>query len=270
MAEWYGEGAPNPHRFLLKRVVAVSGRFSGYAHARMLSRITALVVLAATFAVAAIAHAAHVPIAFYLFENQADVDAFQKVRGAKCDKKWFQNDAMSIAVGPGTNTCAFRTNVIADSSDTAPDQQLSADGALVKSVPLKLQKKAYVGVGVRSSESSGYELRVRPVARKWQVFRDPKGVGEGPSLVASGSGKFIRPGLAKSNNLLLQAFDYGGATTQLLASVNGRSVYSANDTGNSQPDGRQTTLTVGVKGTGAGTGVAGVFDNVYVRIPNPF
>jgi len=36
-------------------------------------------------------------------------------------------------------------------------------------------KKAYAGVAVRSSENASYELRVRPVARKWQLFRDPKG-----------------------------------------------------------------------------------------------
>ena len=251
-------------------VVAISGRLDGYPHARMRTKITALTVLAAALAAAALAQAAPVPVAQYLYDNRADVDAFQKARGAKCTKKWFQNAAMSIAVGPGTNACAFRTNVVGDSSDVSPDQQLSADTALTKSVPENLQKKAYVGVAVRASDNASYELRVRPVARKWQFFRDPKGAGAGPTLVASGTGKFIRAGLAKANNLLLRAFDYGGANTVLLATVNGKQVYSATDSGGSQPDGRQTTLTSGVKGTGAGTGVVGVFDNVYVRVPNPF
>lgn len=236
----------------------------------MRTKLTALTVLAAVLATAAFAQAAPVPVSQYLFENRADVSAFQKTRGAKCTKKWFQNAAMSIAVGPGTNNCVFRTNVVADSSDASPDQQLSADTLLVKSIPRKLQKKAFVGVAVRSSENASYELRVRGVARKWQFFRDPKGAGTGPALVASGSGKFIRPGLGKINNLSLRAFDYGGANTVLLATVNGKTVYSATDSGDGQPDGRQSTLTAGVKGTGAGTGVTGVFDNVYVRVPNPF
>jgi hypothetical protein len=236
----------------------------------MRTKITALIVLAAALAAGTLAHAAPVPVSAYLFENRADVDAFQKTRGAKCTKKWFQNVALSVAVGPGTNTCAFRTNVVGDSGDTSPDQQLSSDTSLTKSVPAKLQKKAFVGVAVRASDNASYELRVRPVARRWQFFRDPKGAGAGPTLVASGSGKFIRQGLAKGNNLLLRAFDYGGANTVLLATVNGKRVYSATDTGSSQPDGRQSTLTTGVKGTGAGTGVVGVFDNVYVRVPNPF
>lgn len=236
----------------------------------MRTKITALTVLAASLAVVGVAKAAPVPIGAYLFENRADVDAFQKTRGAKCTKKWYRNAAISITVGPGTNSCAFRTNVVADSSDTSPDQQLSADTALPKSVPVKLQKKAYVGVAVRASENAGYELRVRSVARRWQFFRDPKGAGTGPTLVASGTGKFIRTKLGKGNNLSLRAFDYGGANTQLIAAVNGKRVYAATDSGASQPDGRQSTLTAGVKGTGAGTGVSGIFDNVYVRVPNPF
>jgi hypothetical protein len=236
----------------------------------MRTKITALIVLAAALAAGTLAHAAPVPVSAYLFENRADVDAFQKARGAKCAKKWYRNVALSVAVGPGTNACAFRTNVVGDSGDTSPDQQLSADAALLKSVPLKLQKKAFVGVAVRASDNASYELRVRSVARKWQFFRDPKGAGAGPTLVASGSGKFIRPGLGKGNNLSLRAFDYGGPNTQLLALVNGKKVYATTDTGNAQPDGRQSTLTAGVKGTGAGTGVIGVFDNVYVRVPNPF
>jgi hypothetical protein len=236
----------------------------------MRTKLTALVVLAASLAAGALAHAAPVPVAVYAFQSRADVDAFQKTRGAKCTKKWFQNAAISVAVGPGTNNCVFRTSVVADSSDTAPDQQVSADTLLVKSIPKKLQKKAYAGVVVRSSENSSYELRVRPVARTWQLFRDPKGGGEGPSLLASGKGKFIRPGLGKVNNLSLRAFDFGGANTQVVATVNGKTVYSAFDSGNGQPDGRQTAIVSGVKGTAAGTGVTGVFDNVYVRVPNPF
>jgi hypothetical protein len=56
----------------------------------------------------------------------------------------------------------------------------------------------------------------------------------------------------------------------VVASVNGRNVVSSTDSGTDQPNGRQTTVNVGVKGSGAGTGVLGVFDNVTVQVPNPF
>jgi len=52
--------------------------------------------------------------------------------------------------------------------------------------------------------------------------------------------------------------------------VNGHSVVSTTDAAADQPDGRQTTLTTGIKGSGVGTGVLGVFDNVSVQVPNPF
>src|SRR5688572_3815784 len=95
-----GRGVANPHQISLARVVAVSGGLSGYSHARMRTRITSLIVLAATLSVAALAHAAPVPVAVYAFQSQADVAAFQKTRGAKCTKKWFRNEALALSVGP--------------------------------------------------------------------------------------------------------------------------------------------------------------------------
>jgi hypothetical protein len=54
------------------------------------------------------------------------------------------------------------------------------------------------------------------------------------------------------------------------ATVNGRGVVTATDSEADQPDGRQTAVTTGAKGSGAGTGIRGVFDNVIVQVPNPF
>jgi hypothetical protein len=175
---------------------------------------------------------------------------------------------MSVAVGPSTNACAFDTGVVADSSDLMPDQELAADGALAGGTPQTLRKKAYVGVRVRSSATAGWELRVRPVARSWQLFRDPKGSAP-PTLARSGKGKFIRTEL-KTNNLALRAFDFGGPTTQILARINNKPVATFSDGAADQPDGKRNGIVTGVKGTAAGTGVVSGFDNVTVRIPNPF
>jgi hypothetical protein len=111
-------------------------------------------------------------------------------------------------------------------------------------------------------------LRVLPNKHKWQYFRDPKGA-DGPKLVSGGTGKFIRVG-SKPNVITIRAFSYGGTTTSVIGVVNGHGVVSTSDSGADQPDGRQTALTAGVKGSGAGTGVTGVFDNVSVLVPNPF
>lgn len=234
----------------------------------MRTKLTALIALCATLAVAAVAYAGPVTVALYAFATQSDVLAFQKTFGSKCEKKWRQQKAMQITLGAGTSVCAFRSSVVADSSDVRADAEIDATASVGGTTSKKLQKKSFVGVAVRSSETSGYELRVRPFAQSWQLFRDPKG-SEGPTLFRSGKGKFIKAGL-KGNVLGLRAFDFGSTTTSLSANINGKVVASATDTGNGQPDGRRTLVTTGVKGTGSGSGVVGVFDDVAIKVPNPF
>jgi hypothetical protein len=174
--------------------------------------------------------------------------------------------AMSIAVGAGTNACSFRSSVVGDSTDPGSDMEISTTA--VVGAPRVLQKKAYAGVGARISETAGYELRVRPTSRSWQLFRDPKG-SAGPALFRSGKGKFIRMG-AKPNSLMLRAFDYGTPSTQLVVRINGKAVLTATDGDADQPDGRRSTVTTGVKGTGVGDGVTSTFDDVAIKVPNPF
>ncbi len=233
----------------------------------MRTKLIALIVACAALAAAAIAQAAPIPVAVYAFATQDDVNAFHKVSGSKCSKKWSGNQALGILVGADTTNCILRSSVVADSSDVTPDQQISGSANLASGGSAKQRQKAFVGVGVRQSEAAGYYLRVLPFARKWQVLRDPKG-GAGATPMASGTGKFIRMG-KKPNNLQLQAFDRGTPTTQLLAMVNGRAVLSTSDAAADQPDGRRTVLTDGVK-AGVGAGVSGIFDDVSIRVPNPF
>lgn len=234
----------------------------------MRAKLTALIAVCATLVAAGIAYAGPVTVALYAFATQGDVLAFQKTLGSKCEKKWRQQKSMQITLGAGTTVCAFRSSVVADSSDVRADAEISATANLGAISSSKLAKKAFVGVAVRSSENAGYELRVRPNNQSWQLFRDPKGA-DGPALFRSGKGKFIKGG-TKGNELALRAFDSGTENTALSARINGKVVASATDTGNGQPDGRRTVVTTGVKGSGSGSGVVGVFDNVAIKVPNPF
>jgi hypothetical protein len=244
----------------------------------MRTKLTALVVACAALVGAVAAHGAPIPVAQYTFESQADVLAFGTLSGAKCTRKWRQpgttkkgtaaTGAMSVLIGAGTNSCVLQSSVVGDSSDTAPDQVITATVSFGGGGDPKLQKKAYEGVTLRRSVNAGYELRVLPNAGKWQYFRDPKGAPP-PTLVASGSGKFVKTG-TKPNILSLKAFDFGTASTSLVASVNGNAVVSTTDAGTDQPDGRRNGVTTGVKGTGPGTGIIGIFDDVTVQVRNPF
>jgi hypothetical protein len=231
-------------------------------------KLTALLVTAAAITAGAVAaQAAPIPVATYAFQSQDDVNAFQKVGGASCRRKWSGNKALGIGVGNNTSSCIFRSSVVADSSDQYADQGMTGTVTSGGGTP-KLQKKTFVGVGVRYSSTAGYVLRILPNSHKWQYLRDPKGPAE-PKLEGSGTGKSVKLG-SKPNLITIRAFSYGGTTTSVIGSVNGHGVVSTTDSGADQPDGRQTVVTSGVKGSGAGTGVVGVFDDVSVLVPNPF
>ena len=234
----------------------------------MRTRLTALLVTAAAVAAgAAAAQAAPIPVAVYTFQTQDDVSAFHKVFGERCKRKWQGRGRLSVNVGRSTNSCAFRSSVLGDSSATKSDHGMVATVGVSGGTP-KLRRRAFAGVGVRQSDNAGYVLRVLPNLRKWQFLRDPEGPG-GPKLEAAGSGKFIRLG-AKPNVIAIRAFSRGGTSTSIIASVNGRTVVSTTDSGQDQPSGRRTVVTAGVKGSGAARGIMGLFDNVTVQVPNPF
>jgi hypothetical protein len=232
----------------------------------MKAKLTALIIACAALAAGAAAHAAPIPVAVYQFQSQDDVSAFQKVSSGKCKRKWAGNQAMSIRVREGSS-CTFRSSVVADSSDQYADQGMVAT-TTVSGGSKKQQFKSFTAVGVRRSDTAGYLLRVLPNKHKWQYFRDPKGAA-GAKLVAGGGGKFIKTG-RKANVLSLRAFSRGGTTTSVIATVNGRGVVSTTDSGADQPDGRQTVVSAGAKGSGSGAGITGFFDNVTVQVPNPF
>jgi hypothetical protein len=233
---------------------------------RARTKLTALIVACAALGAGAVAHAAPIPVAVYTFQGQDDVNAFQKVFGDKCKRKWAGNQALSVAVREGSS-CLYRSSVVADSSDLYADQGMVATTTVTGGTP-KIASKSFVGVGVRHSDSAGYVLRVLPNKHKWQFLRDPKGAA-GLKLEASGSGKFVKLG-AKPNVVALRAFSRGGTTTSLIGTVNGRTVVSQADSAADQPDGRQTVVMSGVKGSGSGAGVSGIFDDVTVQVPNPF
>ena len=121
------------------------------------------------------------------------MNAFQKVFGDKCKRKWAGNQAMSIRVREG-NSCTYRSSVVADSSDQYADQGMVAT-TTVGGGTKKLQAKSFVGVGVRRSDTAGYVLRILPNKHKWQYFRDPKGAAglEARGLRAAASSSSSAP-----------------------------------------------------------------------------
>src|SRR5260221_3106105 len=127
----------------------------------MKTKLTALLVMVAALAAGAVADAAPIPVATYTFQSQDDVNAFQKVSGDSCKRKWAGNQALGIGVGASTNSCVYRSSVVSDSSAQYADQGMVGTATVSGGTP-KLQKKSFVGVGVRHSDSAGYVLRILP------------------------------------------------------------------------------------------------------------
>jgi hypothetical protein len=235
----------------------------------MRTKLTIAAALAAVLATAVAAHAGPVTVALYRFQVLGDVQSFYKVEGPKCHSKWRKESTLGVIVGRGTNACALRSSVVADVQDPGPDQEMAATTNLAASTPENLRNKIYLGVAVRQSDTTAYELRVFPSARKWQLLRDARGANA-PALLGSGLAKFIRQGVGVRNDLLLRAFDYGGSSVLVLAKINGKKVLSITDTSAGAPNGRRTTVVIGAKGKASANRAVGAFDNVAIRVPDPF
>lgn len=229
-------------------------------------KLTAALAVLACASVAAIAQAGPVPVAVYSFQAAGDVTAFMKQSGRACTRKWQQQKAMAIGIGEGTTECVFDTSVVGDSTDPGSDMQITAAGSLAGGGDGKVRNRAFVGVAARSSATAGYELRVFPAARKWQVFRDPAGTAPA-TLVKAGQSKAIQT--KKPTVMLLRAFDFNTPTTTIVAKIGTQTLHSFTDAAADIPDGRRSAVFVGVKGKGSGNGVTGIFDNVAIGVPNP-
>jgi hypothetical protein len=226
--------------------------------------LCAMAVLGGTVSAA---YAAEIPVAIYPFTDPGDAAKFFKVKGTKCSRKPLAG-AMNIKLGADTAECAYRSSVIADSTDTSPSVDVSANATYSAKTPTTLKNKLYVGVLTRASANEHYELRVIPAKQRWIVFRDPAGSG-GETALKSGAAKFIKVNPAKPNALRLRTFAISGGVS-VIAQINNQTIYSAIDSAPQPPAGRYNELSVGSKTGAAAAGMVGVFDDVSIRVPSPF
>lgn len=234
----------------------------------MRRKTTLLIALAASLVGVTAAIAGPVNVAKYQFKSKSEVLAFVKASSGNCAKKWRSDQTMSIKAEGATKMCAFRSGVLGDATDAAPDQEVAAQASLLPATPSKKRPRIYVGVGVRFSNNASYQFRVFPTRQTWQLVKDPKG-SAGAEVLASGNSKEIVPKLGAINYILLRAFDLGQPDTTIRVGVNGKFLRTYVDSTSSQADGRKTVVMVGAKSGNAGDAVAR-FDRVSIRVPFPF
>lgn len=214
--------------------------------------LTALILAA----LAATASGAGITVLKTSFQSRSDFESIRSLSGpdSKCKRDWREKSALGVTVKGGPVDCAVSTPVQGDASQ--PDQTVRVVAKLNKDTDRKVRKSVYVGVTVRASGKGGYELRVFPKARRFELLKSG-------NVLQGGRVKEVE-GLAAKNRLQIDA--QGNTIT---AKVNGTQLASFKDKNAEQVDGRQSGLTYGNRDRSKkGKGVA-FFDKLKVQVPVP-
>lgn len=217
-----------------------------------------LILTATVLAALAIAALAQAGISVYKtsFSSRADyrsISSLVRSSGA-CDREWRNKSALGVKVKGGPADCVYVTPVEGDSKQ--PDQIVKVIGKVTKGTKDKVREEVYVGVTVRANKKEGYELRVFPKPRRWQLLKNGK-------VIAQDRDKKIE-GLAKKNRLEIQAV--GGSIT---AKVNGKLMKQFKDKDADQVGGRKTGVTFGDRKASKKLKGEGFFDKLKVQVPVP-
>jgi hypothetical protein len=226
---------------------------------RRTSPALAILVVALVAGLAAAAALATVTVYRNNFSGKAEARELQHVEGSSCDRSWREGaENLRIKVKKGPEACGYRPPVEGDSDQ--PDHDWQAKEKLLNDTPKGVRDGAYLAVAVRFGKDAGYELRVFPTTRKYELRRSPS--GGGGSFPATGTDPAIK-GINKVNVLRLKA---KGATVTGLA--NGKQLAQVTDPNPSDVDGRKLEVAIGHTES-SGKPVLAVLDDLALRVPNP-
>jgi hypothetical protein len=188
------------------------------------------------------------------FAKKSDVAAVKKLSGGKkCGKSWKGKKALGVSVAGGRHHCLLRTPVQGDRK--LPNHTVQALGKVLKKSHKKARDGLYVGVAVRADKKLGYELRVFPKGRRWQLLRNG-------SVERKGRSKAINA-LGKANQVRV-----GVKGANVTSRVNGSKLGGFRDANPDPVRGRYTAVGFGNTTRTKKDGF-GLFDKVRVVLPNP-
>jgi hypothetical protein len=186
-----------------------------------------------------------------------------KLSGERCGRGGSAH-AFRVVVGKRTKECSYRTIVF------GRDLEISATARLLADTPKAVRRKAYLALNLRSGDGAHYQLLAYPLQRKAQLRK----------TFTDGSVKYLRiaknvktiMGVDKANKLRLRAFNITSGPDKghcrILAYVGKVLVADFTDRAAGDLPGRASGFAVGAS-KGA-KGAAASFDDVVVRVPNPF
>lgn len=214
----------------------------------------ALLAVSATLAVAGLAQAG-ISVFKTSFSSRGDYKSVTTLSAKSgCGRSWRNKSALGVTTKGGKLDCALSTPVSADSDQ--PDQILQVVGKVTKSTDDKVRKAIYVGVSVRANRKQGYELRIFPKARLWELRRNGDRI--------DGDRDKAIDGLAKKNRIQLQAI---GST--VTAKVNGQRLVRYKDKKAGDVGGRKNALVYGSRKENKSAKGEAFFDKLKVQVPAP-
>jgi hypothetical protein len=223
-----------------------------------------LVALVGALALASTALGASVGIYRNGMQSEAQRGQVLKLLGERCNRGG-SSDALKVVVGKKTRECAYRTPVI------GRDLEVLTTARLLSGTPKALRKGAYLAVNLRAGRAGAhYQLAVFPLQRKAQL-RKTGSDGKAKFLHVEHGVRSVK-GVNRANELRLQAFNItkgrNKGSCRIIAFVGKRRVADVIDDAAGELEGRASGF-----GVGAGRSAKGLtasFDDVVVRVPNPF
>lgn len=220
-----------------------------------MKRMILIATLLSALAAAGLAHAA-ISVFKTSFTTRGEYRAIQELPGnpKDCRRSWREKSSLGVSVEGGKVDCALATPVEGDSAQ--PDHIVQAVAKVTKRTDRKVRESAYVGVTVRANRKEGYELRIFPKARHWQLLKSGEVLEQGRESEIEG--------MSRKNRLKISALG-----DRVTANVNGTRLTEFRDRDAEQVDGRKTGLSFGDRKRSRHAKVKAFFDKLKVQVPVP-
>jgi hypothetical protein len=231
---------------------------------RIWGKAAVLALLAGALAAAAVAFAAPIGVYRNAMGSQAQRGQMRDLSGQSCNRGGSE-DALRVTLGKRTAECALRTPVV------GRDLEIGATARMLSGTPKALRKKSYLAVEARAGEQGAhYQLAVYPLQGKAQLRKTlPNGHTE---YLEIAKGVTAIKGINEPTELRLRAFNMTSGpekgSCHILAFVGQTKVADVTDDAAGELQGRSAAISIGA--AKAAKGLVGSFDDVVVRVPNPY
>jgi len=133
------------------------------------------------------------------FANREEAGQMQSAGGTHCERNWNKRThTFGVTVKRGPSLCGYRPPITSDGQ--RPNQIAAVEGRITRHTARSVRDGAYVGLSVRSSKSTGYELRVFPKGKRFSLKRNP----DNAAFPVNGTANAIK-GINSTNQMVLRA-----------------------------------------------------------------